>query len=299
MRTLALVLLFVVVTATGVYAQALTVNDFYAPVPSRESMDYREALSHFSGQRFLLHLDKDMGYTTYGYLYTREMVKDHIQALIDEFNIDEPEIIQDLIDRYAYFTPEEGQMLIFTYFEGPHMENRFYKDLLDDWPNYVSFEYGVGQIQNRIEQLRDRIEYFEDKPVEEEMIFTGGIKPIKFHYTEDWLWTIKPEWSELDYRRVSNAYEYRFEFWFNDKDRMIIRELIDNKIMPTMRLVSGRKDMYAVEEFDNRMISWVVRTIDPEYFEEIMAKQLEKTWEGAPIDDPNFKFGRSKRTWWR
>jgi hypothetical protein len=293
MRTLALVFLFIAVSATGVFAQGLTVDDFYAPIASRTTMDYREALTHFHGQRFVFYQDKRMQYSIYGYLYTREMVKDHIQAIIDSFNVDDDAVVQDLIDRYAFYTPPEESIYVFTYFEAPHMENRFYKDLLDDWPSFVSFEYGVEQIQVRIEQLRDRVEGYGEDPVEEEMIFDGGTNPIKFHYTDDWLFAIKPEWTDLEYRRVPNSYEYRLTFWFNENDRQVIRDLVDNKIMPTMRLVSSRSDLWAIKDFDSRMISWVVRTVDPIYFEEIMTKQREKTWEGAPIIDPN-PMARSK-----
>jgi hypothetical protein len=287
MRTLALALLFTVVSATGVFAQGLSVDDFYSPIQSRETMSYREALQHFNGMRFPIYQDKRMGYTIYGYLYTREMVKDHIQAIVDMFNVNDPAELQNLIDTYAYYTPSEGELYIFTYFEAPHMQNRFYKDLLDDWPSYVNFEYGVDQIQTRIEQLRDRVEGYGEDPAEEEMIFDGGTNPIKFSYTDDWLYKLDSEWTEMEYRRVSNAYENRFAFLFAETDKQRIRDLVNNKITPTMRFISGRKDMYAVVDFNQRMIGWIVRTVDPEYFEEIMLKQREGTWEGAPITDPN------------
>ncbi|HJZ13641.1 MAG TPA: hypothetical protein VJ521_15915, partial [Acidobacteriota bacterium] len=174
MRTLALVLVFIAVSATGVFAQGLSVDDFYAPIASRTTMDFREAVAHFHGQRFVLYQDKRMQYSIYGYLYTREMVKDHIQSIIDSYTLNDDSVVQDLIDTYAFFTPPEGAIYVFTYFEGPHMENRFYKDLLDDWPNYVSFEYGVDQIQVRIEQLRDRVEGYGEEPTSEEMVFDGG-----------------------------------------------------------------------------------------------------------------------------
>lgn len=293
MRTLALALLFTVVSATGVFAQGLSTDDFFQPIPSRETMSYREAYAHFNGQRFPIYQDKRMGYTVYGYLYTREMVQDHIQAIIDMFNVGDAVEVQKLIDYYAFYTPPEGELYIFTYFEAPHMQNRFYKDLLDDWPSYVNFEYGIDQIQTRIEQLRDRIEGYGEEPASEEMVFDGGTNPIKFHYSDDWLYTLDSEWTDLEYRRVSNAYEYRFTFIFGEDDKQNIRDWVNNKVMPTMRLVSGRKDMYAIVNFDQRMVSWVVRTVDPEFFEEIMIKQREKTWEGAAIIDPN-PIARSK-----
>jgi len=287
MRTLALALLFTVVSATTVFAQGLSVDDFYSPIQSRETMSYREALSQFNGQRFPIYQDKRMGYTVYGYLCTREMVKDHVQAIIDMFNVDDPVEVQNLIDTYAFYTPPVGELYVFTYFEAPHMQNRFYKDLLDDWPSYVNFEYGVDQIQTRIEQLRDRVEGYGDDPVEEEMIFDGGTNPIEFSYTDNWLYSLESEWTDLEYRRVSNAYEYRFTFLFGDTDKQRVRDLINNGITPTMRFISGRKDMYAVVNFDSRMIGWVIRTVDPEFFDEIMLKQREGTWEGTGISDPN------------
>lgn len=287
MRVIAFALLFVVVFAANVFAGGLTVDDFYAPIPSQTRGSYKEALNHFRGQRFNLVENNNMGYTIYAYLYTREMVKDHIQALLDEFNVGDYERVQTLIDHYSYYTPEEGQILVFTYFEAPHIENRYYKDLLDDWPNYVSLEVGVQQIQNVIERQRDVLEHYGPEPLGEESYFNGGTYPIEFSYDEDWIWTISPEWGPIEYRFIPNAYECRFEFWFSRYDIQAIEDLIDNGIMPTFRLVSSKHNLYGSKSFNNRMVSWIVRTIDPDYFAYTQKQQREKIWEGAPVDDPN------------
>lgn len=294
MRTLAIVLILTFALAGQAAGQGLSVFDFYQPIGSRTAKSYKNALEHFNGQRFTLYQNKNLGYQINGYLYTREMVVDHIQALIDEYNVAEPDVVQRLIDRYAYYTPEEGQILVFTYFEAPHMQNRFYKDLLDTWRHHVYFEFGVQQIQNRIEDHRRRLEHYGEEPASDEMVFNGGTYPINFDYTDDWMWTIHPEFGALEYRRVPNAYECRFEFWFSESDKQVIRDLVDNKIFPTMRLVSGRQDMFGVKEFDKRFVSWVILTVDPDYFDDIMYAQRDKMWDGAAITDPKPNRGKKR-----
>ncbi|MEP0814070.1 MAG: hypothetical protein HRF49_05335 [bacterium] len=286
MRTLTLAVLFVVAMAGGAIAAGLTVDDFYPAMPSRTMIDYREALLQYPSQRFQLVHDKEMGYTVYGYLFTREMVKDFIQAVIDEYGLNDPGDIQWLIDKYAYYTPEPGQVLVFAYFEGFHMENRYYKELLDTWPETVYFEFGVDQIQRIIERQRKNVEHYRGEPEEGDNQYGGGINPITFHYTDDWIWAIKPEYS-FEYRRVPNAYEYRFEFWFTDSDIQLVKDLIENEIFPTFRLVSSQYNLYGKRTFDRRFGNWIIKSLDPEYFDMVMEQQRKKLWTGAKLSDPN------------
>ena len=150
MRFFWMVLVCLALIATPVLAQGLKVEDFRPAIPSRTMLSTDWSLSRYPGQKMLLFEDKMFGYKIYSYVLTRELVKDHIQAVIDEFNIFDRDNIEDMINYYLDITPQEREVLVVLLYTAPNISNRYYINHLSNLDQKVYLEYGVKPIQKHV-----------------------------------------------------------------------------------------------------------------------------------------------------
>ena len=62
------------------------------------------------------------------FFFTRDMVRDHIQRLIDEYYICEPDLLQQVIDYYAEVTPQCGEVISWVWFAVDNNKQHHYAD---------------------------------------------------------------------------------------------------------------------------------------------------------------------------
>jgi len=150
----------------------LTLADFRFPVPERTMKAFNiERLEYPQHSKLVWH-DECRGYTVTAFFFTRDMVRDHIQGLIDEYYICDAAIVQQVIDYYAEVTPQCGEAISWVWFavdkKGNHyadrLENPYFSKYLYNFEDKFYLEFGLPKVQQKVDaemheflyQYRDR-----------------------------------------------------------------------------------------------------------------------------------------------
>ena len=150
----------------------LTLADFRVPVPGRSQKEFNwERLDYPRHSTQVWH-DDCHGFTVTAFFFTRDMIRDHIQRLVDEYYICEPDLLQGVIDYYAEVTPQCGEAISWVWFSvddanhhyADKRENRYFTSYLDNFKDKFYLEFGLPKVQNNIDdevheflyQYRDR-----------------------------------------------------------------------------------------------------------------------------------------------
>jgi hypothetical protein len=153
----------------------LTLADFRYPVVRRTARQFEWERIGFPEHSTQVWESGRHGYEITAYFFTRDMIRDHIQRLIDEYYICEDDIIQQMIDYYAEVTPQAGEAITWVWFrvsQDSHdyferAENRYFESYLDNFEDKFFLEFGVPKVQDMLDedvheflyQYRDRGKY--------------------------------------------------------------------------------------------------------------------------------------------
>jgi hypothetical protein len=150
----------------------LTLADFRVPVPGRTQKEFNwERLDYPRHSSQVWH-DDCHGFTVTAFFFTRDMVRDHIQRLVDEYYICEPDVLQGVIDYYAEVTPQCGEAISWVWFSvddanhhyADKRENRYFTSYLDNFKDKFYLEFGLPKVQNRIDdKVHDFLYQYRDR----------------------------------------------------------------------------------------------------------------------------------------
>ena len=150
---------------------SLTPADFRAADPSRAKASYRRFYTKFFDLRLKLKKDR-ANYQVWVNIITRDAIKRRIQWEIDEYNITDPEQIQQIIDYYEPVTPKWGEVVLNVNVMAPRMNTRVFQDFLDDLGNHIYLAYGHWGQQQKLNQLWNRTE-IDYQPIPQEKLRWG------------------------------------------------------------------------------------------------------------------------------
>lgn len=137
----------------------LTLEDFRLPVPGRVQKEFNwERLTYPDNSRVVWHDDCNK-YTVSAFFFTRDMVRDHIQTLIDAYYVCDPDVVQQMIDYYAEVTPQSGEAISWVWFSvdedkhditdlGP---NRYFERYLANFKDKFYLEFGLPKAQSIVD----------------------------------------------------------------------------------------------------------------------------------------------------
>jgi len=98
-------------------------------------------------------------FTVTAYFFTRDMVRDHIQRIFDEYYVCDPQIAQQVIDYYAEVTPQCGEAISWVWFsiDGPEVmkggrENRYFGNYLSNFKDKFYLEFGLPKVQEKVDK---------------------------------------------------------------------------------------------------------------------------------------------------
>jgi len=255
--------------ATPALAQGLSVEDFRPPIPSRTMYSFDKAVSFWPGQKAVLFEDKRFGYKLYAYVFTRNLVQDHIQKVIDQFNITDPARIEDMINSYLDVTPQEREILVQIFYTAPNISNRYYINHLQGFEDTVYLEYGAPRVQKHVQMARRAMSMERrDYPTRDEMVFEGGTRPLYVDVDQDYLYY--PEKVLLEdqgWDSMSKAYRWSFAFNFTDEDIARIEEFILNDIDVEFNLVLSDPELFSYCAVRPHIRYQILRLVDPEFVE--------------------------------
>jgi len=264
------VALFVGAIATApALAQGLSAEDFRPAIPSRTRYSYDLSLSRYPGQRMLLYWDKKFGYEIYSYVFTRQMIKDHIQTTIDKFAISDPDEIENLINYYLDVTPQEREAITVLYFEAPKISNRYFVNEFIDFEKNIHLEYGAPAAQWHVLKARKAMaKERRDYPTKEEMAYEGGKHALFLDMDADYLYYPKKTLLEdQSWDPMNNAYRWVIAFSFGDEDVARLEEFILNHIDVTFSLVLSRPEMFEYKALPKLQQYQILKMVDPEFVE--------------------------------
>jgi hypothetical protein len=150
----------------------LTLADFRYPVAKRVQKEFAFERLTYPPHSVQVWHEKRLGYTVTAFFFTRDMVRDHIQRLIDENYICEPDLIQQVIDYYAEVTPQCGEAISWVWFavdnNGANFpdrrENRFFSNYLYNFKDKFYLEFGLPKVQDKIDsKVRDFLYQYQDR----------------------------------------------------------------------------------------------------------------------------------------
>lgn len=288
MRFFWMVLVCLALIATPVLAQGLKVEDFRPAIPSRTMLSTDWSLSRYPGQKMLLFEDKKFGYKLYSYVLTRELVKDHIQAVIDEFNIFDRDNIEDMINYYLDVTPQEREVLVVLLYTAPNISNRYYINHLSNLDQKVYLEYGVKPIQKHVLKARDAMaKDRRDYPTEDEMIYKAGTRPLYLDVDKDYLYY--PERVVLEdqgWDNIAKCYRWMFAFTFTDEDIARLEEFILNNINVEFSLVLSDPELFSYKTLRPYMKYQILKLVDPEFVDFMEGiEEMSPPKEPVKVDD--------------
>lgn len=138
----------------------LTLEDFRFPVPKRTQREFSFERLYYPKHSVQVWHDKCHGYTVTAFFFTRDMVRDHIQRLIDENYICEADLLQQVIDYYAEVTPQCGEVISWVWFAVDNngrnypdrMENRFFTAYLNNFKDKFYLEFGMPKVQEKVDE---------------------------------------------------------------------------------------------------------------------------------------------------
>ncbi len=138
----------------------LTLEDFRYPVPGRSHKEWAEMTWYYPEHSRVVWHDADHGFTVTAFFFTRDMVRDHIQRLIDEYYVCEPDLVQQMIDYYAEVTPQCGEAISWVWFRVDdkghnyvdQRENRFFEKYLYNFKDKFYLEFGLPKVQAEMDK---------------------------------------------------------------------------------------------------------------------------------------------------
>lgn len=151
----------------------LTLADFRFPVPARTMKEFKwERMTYPKHAVQVWNNDCGPGTVT-AFFFTRDMVRDHIQTIIDEYYICDPDIVQQLIDYYAEVTPQCGEAISWVWFRIDDKdnggcltsgeENRYFANYLSNFKDKFYLEFGLPKVQNSVDNKVHKFLYQYEK----------------------------------------------------------------------------------------------------------------------------------------
>jgi hypothetical protein len=151
----------------------LTLEDFRLPVPGRANKEFRREMLSYPEKSVTVYTDKYNGLQVTSFFFTRDMVRDHIQRLIDTYYICEPDLVQQVIDYYAEVTPQCGEAITWVWFhilEDNHKyrapdtptgreENRYFGNYLSNFKDKFYLEFGLPKVQAEVDEAHHEFLY--------------------------------------------------------------------------------------------------------------------------------------------
>jgi hypothetical protein len=153
----------------------LTLADFRFPVVKRANTLFGWERATYPEHSVLVKSDICNNYEVKSFFFTRDMVRDHIQKLIDEYYICDPDLVQQIIDYYAEVTPQCGEAISWVWFKvlnnyqpSPSPAgNRYFASYLNNFKDKFYLEVGLPKVQDKVDkevqeflyQYRDRGKY--------------------------------------------------------------------------------------------------------------------------------------------
>jgi hypothetical protein len=246
-------------------------------------LSYDKSLSYYPGQKMVLFQDKQFGYKLYAYVLTRKLVVEHIQKVIDQFQISDPAQIDNLINRYVDYTPQDREVLVLLFYTAPNIANRFYVNHLEGLEQTVYLEYGSQKVEKHVVKARELMaNEHRVIPSEEELVYEQGLRPLYLDLEKDYLYY--PEKVVLEdqgWDTLSKAYRWAFAFHFNDQDIARIEEFMLNGITIDFSLVLTDPEFFAYRSIRPHMRYQILNLTDPEFIEYLIStEQIE------PVPDP-------------
>jgi hypothetical protein len=137
----------------------LTLDDFRFPVVKRTMKEFDLEREYYPKHSKMVWNDFCHGYTVTAFFFTRDMVRDHIQRLIDEYYICDPAILQQTIDYYAEVTPQCGEAISWVWFsvdDSKHpyadkRENRYFMRYLANFKDKFYLQFGDTNAQDMVD----------------------------------------------------------------------------------------------------------------------------------------------------
>lgn len=150
----------------------LTLADFRYPVVKRTAKEFSFERLYYPDHSLVSWHDDCAGYTVTAFFFTRDMVRDHIQRLVDEYYICEPDLLQQVIDYYAEVTPQCGEAISWVWFAvdkknhnySDQLENPFFTKYLYNFEDKFYLEFGLPKVQDKVdEDVREFLYQYRDR----------------------------------------------------------------------------------------------------------------------------------------
>jgi hypothetical protein len=150
----------------------LTLEDFRFPVVSRTEREFSFERMYYPDHSVVVWEDDCANFKVTAFFFTRDMVRDHIQRLIDEYYICEPDLVQQLIDYYSEVTPQCGEAISWVWFAvndkghsyADKRENRYFMSYLSNFKDKFYLDFGVPRAQRFVDDgMRDFLYQYQDR----------------------------------------------------------------------------------------------------------------------------------------
>lgn len=150
----------------------LTLEDFRFPVPKRTKKEFNFERLYYPEHAVTVWESDCHNYRVTAFFFTRDMIRDHIQRLIDEYYVCEPAVLQQVIDYYAEVTPQCGEAISWVWFAvnqkghvmPDRMENRYFTKYLGNFKDKFYLEFGLPKAQEIVdENLREFLYQYRDR----------------------------------------------------------------------------------------------------------------------------------------
>lgn len=137
----------------------LTLADFRFPVVSRTQREFDFERNYYPDHSRVVWHDKCHSFTVTAFFFTRDMIRDHIQRLIDEYYICDPDLVQQMIDYYAEVTPQCGEAISWVWFSvddkghsyADQRENRYFMNYLSNFKDKFYLDFGMPRAQRFVD----------------------------------------------------------------------------------------------------------------------------------------------------
>lgn len=152
----------------------LTLADFRFPVAMRTLKEFKWERMSYPKQAVQVWKNNCGAGTVTAFFFTRDMVRDHIQGLIDEYYVCDPDMVQQLIDYYAEVTPQCGEAISWVWFRVDDPQNakcltsgepnRYFANYLSNFKDKFYLEFGLPKVQNSVDnQVHKFLYQYEDR----------------------------------------------------------------------------------------------------------------------------------------
>ena len=138
----------------------LTVDDFRFPVPKRSAKGFSYERDYYPDHSVVVWHDRDNMFSVTAFFFTRDMIRDHVQRLVDEYYICEPDLLQQVIDYYAEVTPQNGEIITWVWFSiddnkevfSGREENRYFASYLSNFKDKFHLDFGLPKVQKTVDK---------------------------------------------------------------------------------------------------------------------------------------------------